>query len=109
MRRRASVPQILLAGASALALASVGGLALFYAVVLRGLPDIETLDDYRPNLITRVLDVGGNEVASFSKERRRSPDRTRCGKTSPLRRRTHHAGGSSPSTSRSLPMSCSWS
>ncbi len=64
------MPQILLAGASALALASVGGLALFYAVVLRGLPDIETLDDYRPNLITRVLDVGGNEVASFSKERR---------------------------------------
>ena len=45
-------------------------LALFYLAVLRDLPEINSLQDYRPNLITRVLDVDGNEVASFAKERR---------------------------------------
>ena len=38
--------------------------------VLRDLPEINSLRDYRPNLITRVLDVDGNEIASFAKERR---------------------------------------
>jgi penicillin-binding protein 1A len=45
-------------------------IALFYVAVLRDLPEINTLQDYRPNLITRVLDVDGNEIASFAKERR---------------------------------------
>ena len=45
-------------------------IALFYVAVLRDLPEINNLQDYRPNLITRVLDVDGNEVASFAKERR---------------------------------------
>ncbi len=45
-------------------------IALFYLAVLRDLPEINSLQDYRPNLITRVLDVDGNEVASFAKERR---------------------------------------
>ena len=45
-------------------------IALFYVAVLRDLPEINNLQDYRPNLITRVLDVDGNEIASFAKERR---------------------------------------
>jgi penicillin-binding protein 1A len=44
--------------------------AAFYVLVLSDLPEINSLQDYRPNLITRVLDVDGNEVASFAKERR---------------------------------------
>jgi penicillin-binding protein 1A len=52
------------------AVATAVGVTLFYAVVLRDLPEINKLEDYRPNLITRVLDVDGNEVASFAKERR---------------------------------------
>ncbi|HTO09215.1 MAG TPA: PBP1A family penicillin-binding protein [Myxococcota bacterium] len=46
------------------------GLALFYVTILSDLPEINKLEDYHPNLITRVLDVDGNEVASFAKERR---------------------------------------
>jgi penicillin-binding protein 1A len=46
------------------------GVFLFYVVILDDLPEINKLEDYRPNLITRVLDVDGNEVASFAKERR---------------------------------------
>jgi len=46
------------------------GVFLFYVIILDDLPEINKLEDYRPNLITRVLDVDGNEVASFAKERR---------------------------------------
>ena len=52
------------------AAAAAVGVALFYALILHDLPAINSLQDYRPNLITRVLDVDGNEVASFAKERR---------------------------------------
>src|SRR6516225_3087557 len=52
------------------AAAGAVGVALFYALILRDLPAINNLQDYKPNLITRVLDVDGNEVASFAKERR---------------------------------------
>lgn len=51
-------------------LAGVSGVALFYALVLRDLPEIHSLTDYRPNLITRVLATDGSEVASFARERR---------------------------------------
>ena len=51
-------------------LALAGGAILFWAVILKDLPEIKSLRDYRPNLITRVLDVDGNEIASFATERR---------------------------------------
>jgi len=51
-------------------LALAAGAGLFWAVILRDLPEINSLRDYRPNLITRVLDVDGNEIASFATERR---------------------------------------
>ena len=62
--------QLLLASAAFAGLVLVGAWAVFYALILRDLPEIETLDDYRPNLITRVLDVDGELIATFSKEKR---------------------------------------
>ncbi len=51
-------------------LALAGGAVAFWVLILRDLPEIKSLRDYRPNLITRVLDVDGNEIASFATERR---------------------------------------
>jgi len=51
-------------------LALTGAAVVFWALILRDLPEIKSLRDYRPNLITRVLDVDGNEIASFATERR---------------------------------------
>ncbi len=51
-------------------LAGVTGGAVFFAFVLRDLPEIYTLQDYRPKLITRVLDATDREIATFSRERR---------------------------------------
>ena len=62
--------KIAVALAVLVAAAAAVGVALFYALILHDLPAINSLQDYRPNLITRVLDVDGNEVASFAKERR---------------------------------------
>ena len=56
-----------------LALAACGALfstALFYALVLRNLPEIYSLRDYRPNLITRVYAVDGTEISTLARERR---------------------------------------
>jgi len=44
--------------------------ALFYALIIRDLPELYSLKDYRPKLITRVLDVEGNEVSTLARERR---------------------------------------
>ncbi len=46
------------------------GVALFYAFVLRDLPDIRSLDDYHPNLITRVYAADGTVIGEFYTERR---------------------------------------
>ncbi|MCP4005959.1 MAG: PBP1A family penicillin-binding protein [bacterium] len=62
--------QILLALVVLGAVACVAGVALFYALILRDLPEIRSLDDYRPKLITRFLDRDGLEIASFAEERR---------------------------------------
>ena len=51
-------------------LGCVAAAAVFYAFILRDLPEINTLRDYRPNLITRIRAVDGSEIASFAKERR---------------------------------------
>ncbi len=51
-------------------LAGVTGGAVFFAFVLRDLPEIYTLQDYRPKLITRVLGATDREIATFSRERR---------------------------------------
>ncbi|NRA04038.1 MAG: PBP1A family penicillin-binding protein [Myxococcales bacterium] len=60
----------------ALALASaavlIGSLsaALFYSLVLRGLPELYSLTDYRPNLVTRVWAADGTLIGEFARERR---------------------------------------
>jgi penicillin-binding protein 1A len=51
-------------------LGAAGGAVAFWALILRDLPEIKSLRDYQPKLITRVLDVDGNEIASFATERR---------------------------------------
>jgi penicillin-binding protein 1A len=61
----------IVAGAAALTvLGCVVALAAFQALVLRDLPNLRSLDDYRPNLITRVYSADGQVIAEFAKERR---------------------------------------
>ena len=67
MRRLA---HLLLAVGFLALLGGVSAAALFYAFVMRDLPEIYTLQDYRPNLITRVLAADGSEIATFARERR---------------------------------------
>ena len=62
--------QIVLALGVFLALICVVGIALFYALILRDLPEIQSLKDYEPKLVTRVLSHDGVEVGSFFRERR---------------------------------------
>jgi penicillin-binding protein 1A len=61
---------LLLALSLLVILAGVTSGAVFFAFVLRDLPEIYTLQDYRPKLITRVLDATDREIATFSRERR---------------------------------------
>jgi penicillin-binding protein 1A len=51
-------------------LAAVVAWAALYALILRDLPEIQSLRDYEPNLITRVLAHDGQEVAQIYRERR---------------------------------------
>ncbi|MEX2206098.1 MAG: PBP1A family penicillin-binding protein [Myxococcota bacterium] len=67
MRRLA---KLALALAILAVLALAGGAVAFWALILRDLPEIKSLRDYQPKLITRVLDVDGNEIAGFATERR---------------------------------------
>ena len=65
--------RLLEAIAALMVLAIVGlalGAGLFYVLVLRDLPDIRSLADYSPNLITRVYAADGSVIASFFKEQR---------------------------------------
>jgi penicillin-binding protein 1A len=62
--------QVALALAFLGALAAVAAWALFYALVLRDLPEINTLADYRPRVITHVYAADKTEIASFARERR---------------------------------------
>lgn len=62
--------QIVLVLAALGLLAGIAAGALFYALVLRDLPTLRSLGDYRPNLITRVYANDGTEIGSFFKERR---------------------------------------
>ncbi|UCE87228.1 MAG: PBP1A family penicillin-binding protein [Deltaproteobacteria bacterium] len=61
----------LLAGvAVAVVVAALGGSA-FYLLILRDLPDLERVEDYRPLLTSRVLDRNGHPIGEFYEERRR--------------------------------------
>ena len=64
------VAQLLLAVSGLTALVGVVGVALFYALILRDLPELDSLDDYRPNLVTRVWSADGVVIGEFAEERR---------------------------------------
>ncbi len=61
----------LLASAGLLVVAGIGGSIAFYLAFVRDLPDLRTIEDYRPPIASRVLDRDGEEIGEFFKERRR--------------------------------------
>ncbi|MEZ4215086.1 MAG: PBP1A family penicillin-binding protein [Myxococcota bacterium] len=52
-------------------LGAAGGAVAFYVAFLRDLPDLETIEDYRPPTVTELFDREGRLVAEFALERRR--------------------------------------
>jgi penicillin-binding protein 1A len=62
--------QLALALGLFLALVTAFGVALFQALILRDLPALYSLTDYRPNLITEIESADGRVYARFYKERR---------------------------------------
>ncbi len=60
----------LLAATGLAALATVAGGLAFYVAFLRDLPDLETLDDYRPVIASHVYDRNGAPIGEFYNERR---------------------------------------
>jgi len=49
----------------------IGALVAVYFLFLRDLPDLQSVDDYRPALATRVVDRHGQPIGQFFSERRR--------------------------------------
>jgi penicillin-binding protein 1A len=64
------IAQLLLAALVVAVLAAAVGVAFFYALILRELPELDSLDDYRPNLITRVYAADGAVIGELALERR---------------------------------------
>jgi penicillin-binding protein 1A len=62
--------QIALAATALAACGALFSVALFYAAVLRDLPEIYSLRDYRPNLISRIHAADGSEIGTLARERR---------------------------------------
>ncbi|MFQ5514204.1 MAG: penicillin-binding protein 1A [Myxococcota bacterium] len=62
--------QLFLALGMLAALVGAAGAGLLYALVMRDLPEIYALEDYRPRLVTRVLARDGREIGAFYRERR---------------------------------------
>ncbi len=63
--------RLLLWGGGALVVLGLVGLIALWWVLLRDLPDVETLADYRPALTSTVLDRNGTPIGEFFEERRR--------------------------------------
>jgi len=63
--------RVLIALASLAATAAALGALAFYWVIVRPLPAIYALEDYRPPVATRVLDRNDQEIALFWKDQRR--------------------------------------
>jgi penicillin-binding protein 1A len=63
--------RVLVALASLAAGAAALGLLAFWWLIVRPLPAIDALEDYRPQVATRVLDASGTEIALFWKDQRR--------------------------------------
>jgi len=63
--------RVLLVVVGLLAGVGVGGTAAFYALFLRDLPDPHSIADYRPRLVTAVVDRNGKPIGEYFEERRR--------------------------------------
>src|SRR5262245_27251454 len=63
--------RLLLVAGLLLALGAVGAAIGVYIVFLRDLPDLQTIDDYKPALASRVVDRKGQTIGQFFSERRR--------------------------------------
>ena len=63
--------RLLLVAGLLLALAGIGAAIGVYIVFLRDLPDLQTVDDYKPALASRVVDRKGQTIGQFFSERRR--------------------------------------
>jgi membrane carboxypeptidase/penicillin-binding protein len=50
---------LLLASASLLVVAGIGGAIAFYLAFVRDLPDLHTIEDYRPPIASHVVDRNG--------------------------------------------------
>jgi penicillin-binding protein 1A len=68
--RRSRWMRILLAAAGLLFLGGAGALAGLYFVLLRDLPDLKSIDDYRPPLESQVFDRNGRPIGVYFVERR---------------------------------------
>ncbi|MFQ5699387.1 MAG: penicillin-binding protein 1A [Myxococcota bacterium] len=62
--------RVLAVGSAIAALAAVVGGAALYALVTRDLPRLGSLEDYRPNLVTRIYSADGEVVGRLYRERR---------------------------------------
>ena len=62
--------RIALIGVAALGLVAGAGGYWFYASFLADLPDLESIEDFRPPLASRVLDRNGRPIGEFYTERR---------------------------------------
>jgi penicillin-binding protein 1A len=60
----------IVASVGLLVLAGIGGSIAFYLAFVRDLPDLRTVEDYRPPIASRVLDRNGEEIGEFFVERR---------------------------------------
>jgi penicillin-binding protein 1A len=62
--------KVLLVSAGLLVVAGIGGAIAFYLAFVRDLPDLRTIEDYRPPIASRVLDRDGEAIGRFYTERR---------------------------------------
>jgi penicillin-binding protein 1A len=60
----------LLASAGLLVVAGITGAIAFYLAFVRDLPDLKTVEDYRPPIASRVVDRDNEEIGAFFTERR---------------------------------------
>ena len=67
---RSRALKLLLASAGLLVVAGIGGAIAFYFAFLRDLPDLRTVEDYRPPIASRVLDRNAEVIGQFYTERR---------------------------------------
>src|SRR5258706_16337723 len=63
--------RVLLVVVGLLAGVGAGGATAFYLLFLRDLPDPHGITDYRPRLVSTVVDRNGAPIAEYFEERRR--------------------------------------